>query len=85
MAKYPMNEEWMIGPKGEEMPLKDLMATYPKGSARWHFSNVSDPAVNKMCGIKGERGTTNHEAFGGDVFMSVDGTFGVRIVVPKED
>lgn len=85
MAKYPVNEQWMVGPKGEEMPLKDLMTIYPKNTVRWHFSNITDPAVNKTYGIKEGSCTTNHEAFGGDVFMSVDKTFGVRLVVLKKE
>lgn len=67
------------------MPLADLMEKYPKGTNKAHFSNVNDPAVNKLYGVKEGNGSVNHEAFGGDVFMSVDGTFGVRIIVPVED
>lgn len=82
--KHPVSEQWMVGPGGEEMSLDDLMKTYPKGTNKAHFSNVHDPVVNKLYGIKEGSGSVNHEAFGGDVFMSVDGTFGIRIIVPKE-
>lgn len=74
----------MVGPEKKEMLLSDLMAMYPKGSTRAHFSMVNDLAVNKMYGVK-TKNIVNYDSFGGDVFMSVDGTFGVCIALPVED
>lgn len=83
--KHPLNEQWMIGPKGKEIPLKELMELYPKGSARYHSSNVHNQRVNKIYGIKEGSGKMNCEGFEGDTFVSVDGTFNVRVVPLKEE
>ena len=82
--KHPLDEQWVVGPKGKEMSLRDLMKTYPKNAVRHHSSNVVDPAVNKLYGIKKGSGKMNVSGFEGDTFVSVDGTFNVRVVVPKE-